>query len=71
MIDKELAIRLRKDGFSYNQIAGRIGCSKAWCAIHLKGVQRGESEAKRTSEEVRQETVRILEDALLEIKALY
>lgn len=40
MVDKKLAVELRKQGLSYKEIASRLGCSFGWCAKNLKGVEK-------------------------------
>lgn len=70
-IDKQQAVQLRMDGFSYGEIAERLGCSKGWCALNLKGVQQGvAATGKLSSAEMRQATLDILERAAREVKAL-
>lgn len=38
MVDKQKAITLRKQGFSYAEIAEQCGCSVSWCKVNLKNV---------------------------------
>ena len=36
--DKDLAISLREQGSTYQQIADKLGCSFIWCAKNLAGI---------------------------------
>lgn len=38
-VNRERAVLLRRLGWSYKQISKYIGCSEAWCAVHLNGVK--------------------------------
>ena len=38
--NKEVAIFLRKLGWSHKQIAGYIGCSESWCRHNLAAVKQ-------------------------------
>lgn len=39
-VDKELAIKLRLQGKTYDQICEAVGCTLDWCKYHLKGLKR-------------------------------
>lgn len=71
--DKEEAVQLRQRGMSYESIATTLGCSYAWCAKELRGVERGDP-GEGVGAEVKQGTkakvVAILEDALEKIRSL-
>lgn len=70
-IDITEATKLRQEGFSYEDIAFKIGCSKAWCAKHLKGIGKGRATTQKlSSSELRDKTLSILEAAIKDIKAL-
>lgn len=42
-IDRKEAVTMRKFGFTYKQIAERLGCSQQWCATHLANIKVDES----------------------------
>jgi len=69
MVDKELAVKLRKRGLTYQQIAGTVGCSVIWCKKNLVGVKQefadveGQVDAKLTA-------IAILEDALMKLRSI-
>lgn len=69
MIDKELAMKLRKQGLTYKQVADTVGCSVEWCKKNLVGVKQeytvadGQVEAKMAA-------IAILEDALLKLRGI-
>lgn len=44
MIDKEKAIELRREGFTYQQIAEDLGCSVQWCKTNLKDIPKNTRE---------------------------
>jgi len=70
-VDLEAAKSLRNEGFTYDEIAFRLGCSKAWCAKHLSNIPKGSLDpTKLSTKELRDETLRILESAIQEIKSL-
>jgi hypothetical protein len=70
-VDIETAKALRSEGFTYEEIAFRVGCSKAWCAKHLSSVPKGLSDpSKLSNDELKNETLRILEKAISEIRSL-
>lgn len=70
-IDKQLAEALRKEGFTYPEIAFRLGCSKAWCAKHLSNIPKGSSDPSKLSvNELQSKTIEILEKAMLDIRQL-
>lgn len=72
-IDKELAVSLRQGGMGYAEIATTLGCSYAWCAKELKGVERGDA-GGGVAAEVKQGTkvqaIAILEEALAKVRSL-
>lgn len=70
-VDKQMAVSLRNEGFTYPEIAFRLGCSKAWCAKHLSGIPKGSSDLSKLSvSEIQVKTVEILEKAIQDIKNL-
>lgn len=38
-VDRNEAVTLRKFGFTYKQIAEKLGCSQQWCATHLSNIK--------------------------------
>lgn len=70
-VDIEAAKCLRSQGYCYKQIALRLDCSEAWCAKHLKNVPKGVLVTSTvTADEVKANALKILENAMQEIKAL-
>lgn len=69
MIDKELAVKLRKQGLTYKQVADTVGCSVEWCKKNLVGVKQeyavadGQVDAKMAA-------IAILEDALARLRGI-
>ena len=72
-INFERAVLLRQQGFSYKNIAQQLGCSEAWCAKELKGVEKGEFLDERgiqIKQDLKEETLKILEAAMTQIRGL-
>jgi cyanate lyase len=72
--DKEEATRLRaQEGLSYEEISTILGCSYAWCAKELRGVERGSYSGGMAQEvklSTKAEAIAILEDALAKVREL-
>jgi hypothetical protein len=64
---REQALELRKQGYSHKQISIELGCSKAWVAKELMGVEKGEGMAV---DGTKVQAIAILEDALARIRSL-
>lgn len=69
MVNKVEAVRLRKSGLSYAKIAAQLGCSEVWCKKELVGVVKGDVSAP-DGNDVKIQAVRILEDALMKLRAI-
>lgn len=69
MVNKNLAISLRKRGYTYPEIAAAIGCSEIWCKKNLKGIVK---EVTLTDElcNAKEITIQVLEDALARLRAI-
>lgn len=63
----EEAIELRKQGYSHKQISVALGCSQAWVAKELMGVEKGEG---MNVDGTKVQAIAILEDALARVRAL-
>lgn len=68
MVNKAEAIRLRKAGMKYPQIAVQLGCSEIWCRKNLVGVEPDGSILECGS--TKELAIGILEDALSKLKNL-
>lgn len=64
---REEAIALRAQGYSHKQISIALGCSKAWVAKELMGVEKGEGMAV---DGTKVRAIEILEEALARIRSL-
>lgn len=64
---REDALELRKQGYSYKQISVALGCSVAWVAKELMGVEKGEGMAV---DGTKVQAIAILEEALAKVRAL-
>jgi hypothetical protein len=69
-INKQEAITLRQMGYSYAEIAVHIGCSAAWCAKELKGVEKGTRINPSDAKAVKAGTIRILEQAIQAVRRI-
>jgi hypothetical protein len=71
--DREEAIAMRRQGMSYESIATTLGCSYAWCAKELRGVEKGDpgdgvgAEVKQATKE---KAIAVLEEALAKVRSL-
>lgn len=73
MINKNEAIKLREEGFSYKDIASMMNCSEIWCKKNLKDVVRGVNSTTgepATRQAAKLEAIAILEDALRRVRAI-
>lgn len=68
MVNKCEAVRLRKAGMKYPQIAVQLGCSEIWCRKNLVGVEPDGSVLDKGS--TKELAIGILEDALAKLKML-
>lgn len=68
MVNKVEAIRLRRAGMKYPQIAVQLGCSEIWCRKNLVGVEPDGSVFDGGS--TKELAIGILEDALTKLKNL-
>lgn len=64
---REEAVELRKQGYSHKQIAVALGCSQAWVAKELMGVEKGEG---MCVDGTKVQAIAILEEALARVRAL-
>lgn len=64
---REEAIELRKKGYSHKQISVELGCSQAWVAKELMGVEKGEG---MLVDGTKVQAIEILEAALAKVRAL-
>lgn len=64
---REEAIALRQQGYSHKQISVALGCSQAWVAKELMGVEKGEG---MQVDGTKVQAIAILEDALERIRKL-
>lgn len=64
---REEAIELRKKGYSHKQISVELGCSQAWVAKELMGVEKGEG---MLVDGTKVQAIEILEAALERIRKL-
>lgn len=64
---REDALALREQGYSHKQISVALGCSKAWVAKELRGVEKGEGMAV---DGTKVRAIEILEEALARIRSL-
>jgi predicted transcriptional regulator len=64
---REEALALREQGYSHKQISVALGCSKAWVAKELMGVEKGEGMAV---DGTKVQAIAILEEALAKIRSL-
>jgi cyanate lyase len=71
MVNKELAVSLRKRGLTYDEIADQLGCSFGWCAKNLAGVKKDfGAEHPKQSEVTKDAAIAILKDALARLEKL-
>ena len=71
MVDKELAVSLRKRGLTYNEIAALLGCSFGWCAKNLAGIKKDfGSKLPSESDVTKASAIAILTAALRQLEAL-
>lgn len=64
---REEALLLREQGYSHKQISVAMGCSQAWVAKELMGVEKGEG---LSVDGTKMRAIKILEDALAKVRAL-
>lgn len=64
---REEAVALRQQGYSHKQISVALGCSQAWVAKELMGVEKGEG---MQVDGTKVQAIAILEDALERIRKL-
>lgn len=64
---RDEAVELRKKGYSHKQISVALGCSQAWVAKELMGVEKGEG---MQVDGTKVQAIAILEDALERIRKL-
>ena len=67
MVDKELAVKLRKQGMTYKSIAAALACSEAWCKKNLVDVEP-EGRLPEVQMEAKLSAIAILEEALLKLR---
>jgi len=51
-VNRERAVLLRKLGWSYKQISKYIGCSEAWCAVHLSNIKPDDELMQKVAEDL-------------------
>lgn len=64
---REDALELRKKGYTHKQISIELGCSQAWVAKELMGVEKGEG---MQVDGTKVQAIAILEEALERIRKL-
>lgn len=64
---RDQALELRKQGYSHKQISVELGCSQAWVAKELMGVEKGEG---MQVDGTKVQAIEILEEALEKIRKL-
>lgn len=69
MVDKSMAVSMRKMGMIYKDIAISLGCSHSWCKRNLKGVTQ-EYSVGNEQLDVKKQAIEILEEALMKIRSL-
>lgn len=71
MVDKGLAISLRKRGLTYDEIADQLNCSFGWCAKNLAGIKKDFGQESPIEAEItKAAAISILKDALKRLEAL-
>lgn len=69
MVDKVEAVRMRKQGMNYKDIANSLSCSESWCKVNLKGVFQ-EFSTSDDELSMKRQAITILEDALTKLRSL-
>lgn len=70
---RDEAVALRQQGMGYAEISTQLGCSYAWCAKALRGVDKGVVEAGLAEEvkwRTKEQVIAMVEDLLVKIRSM-